>query len=100
MKELQKREKSTKIFEFLQDKVKDNYQIFNKKLFVSNVLRKIITNRTKNIQYALDVWKAMPLRIRWNLRRKVIILHDRLMSLKNERLSKCHTVFKESFIIA
>lgn len=72
--------------------------IFNQKLFVSRILQKIISNRVSNVSLALDLWKAMPLRMRWRLRQKALRMSDVINKLSQERLSRCQTVFKQYVI--
>jgi len=65
-------ERCTRIHELLQNTIKDNLMIFKKENFVGKVLQKIVTNRANNVQSAINQWKTMPLRMRWNLRQKII----------------------------
>ena len=62
-------------------------KIFHKDLFVSNVLKKIVSNRASNVELSINNWKIMPLRMRWNLRQKVIRLSDTIRDLKIQRLT-------------
>ena len=64
--------------------------IFNKQLFTAKVLQKILNNYTENINLAFRSWKALPLRMRWKLRSKIITLHERLTFHMKNRLSFCH----------
>ena len=57
--------------------------IFNRKIFVGKVLKKIATNRANNIKFALEKWKTMPLRMRWNLRQKIIKMSEVIRGLQN-----------------
>lgn len=52
--------------------------IFNKKLHVGKALQKILNNYTSNVKISLDKWKALPLRMRWQLRNKVMKLNNML----------------------
>jgi hypothetical protein len=80
----------------MQETAKNNMQIFNKKRFLANALIKIATNRAANVSLALNNWKAMPLRMRWALRQKIITMSDTIKALQNERLSTCNNIFKSS----
>lgn len=56
-------------------------RIFNQKLFVYRILQKILSNRVANATQAFGLWKAMPLRMRWRLRQKVLKMNSVLRQL-------------------
>lgn len=47
--DMMKIDASTKVFQLLEERVKDNLKIFNRKLFTYNILQKIGTNRANNV---------------------------------------------------
>lgn len=71
----------------MESKMKENYLIFNKRLFIDKVLRKIVLNYTENVKISYNAWKSMPLRMRWKLRTKVINFQNNLISFMNKRLN-------------
>ena len=82
MTDMMKVEKVTKFYESLQESMKKNMIIFHKDLFVTNILKKIVSNRASNAQLAINYWKTMPLRMRWNMRQKALKLSDTLRNLQ------------------
>jgi hypothetical protein len=99
IKDLIKIEKCSKICEIIQNKIKENLKIFNKRLFVMSVLQKIVSNRASNIGLALDFWKAMPLRMRWKLRQKIIKMSDTIQKLSIDRLNACQNEFINCLVV-
>ena len=71
----------------MENKIKSNYIIFNTKLHVDKILRKIVVNYADNVKLSFNLWKYMPLRMRWALRNKAINFQNNLISFMNKRLS-------------